>query len=213
MENIELKNIDLEFLSYYFTPPVIMLLNNHNISNLEELFREIKNVTFLSKIRNFDCSIELIGTTRILKCEYLNEDPLISLDDETIVPDVLYELLGFSTKVRHSLLRSEFSENAKDFFEKMRKPHVESSLKRINHLGEKSINEIMHKVGVVFQYYDNKRKDLQNCSENEEDEIMNLLIKRLTELRAEKKRIDEETDLVLWEIQQRLAEPKKLELK
>lgn len=198
-EIIENKNV--ESLQYYFTNKVLSYLNSKNIKTLGQLFTFVdKNKDNLSE--ETIAYKEIINTTKILRCKYYNEDPLINIEDVNLVSKDLYNLLGFSIRTSNALNRAYFCDNAQEFFTKFKNDTLEIELKNVKGLGMVSRMEIMKKVSIVMKYY------LKNQSKSLED-----LKRELENLKDLRILLDDKINLIKEEINMALANQEKRVLK
>ena len=107
-------------------------------------------------------------------------------------------MFGFTNRTANALRRT--GTNAKELFRIMRSETPQLELENIRYLGDSGVREIMEKVKIVMDYHD-KHKN--------QDESLEQLNAELQRLREEKRKIDEQTDIVLAKIQEKLMSQSK----
>lgn len=198
----EYKDISIMNLNMYFSIAVINALAKMNIATLEDLFvvstkQEFISLCYKSKFRN-----EILGTTKILKCKYLNEDPEINIDDEE-QPFISYaRMLGFSTRAINVLRRGGWSDYSfKGFIERMNEVNIDQRLSRLRNMGDSTKSEILLKVKIITDYYSKKKdvNDSKQDSENDSSDINNIkkLYDELKQLIDERKILDSKIEFVM----------------
>lgn len=219
----DFNNISINNLSMYFTHPILQLLEKLNIKTLGQLFKESQQPNFITNIQKSAVHQELMGTIKLLRCKYLKYDPLIDINDEEMTVLEMSASLGLSTRAYNGLKRGGilYDVNVKQFFEKMRDPSIRLKLQRVRNLGEAAITEILLKVGIVIDYYDNVKNKSENIVTAENGKIEEInptlteadtlesLNAELQRLREERKRIDAQTDIILAKIQEKMLEQSK----
>ncbi len=191
------QNIKLKDLSTFFSYLTLQDLEGMGVFNLYQLFvmeECVDSYVNLESLRFYD---EAIGTARLLKCEYLQEDPCIDINDEQMNPQELYKLLGFRAHVKRALLLENFCNNAKEYFEKMQQPDIKYTLSRMWHIGPKLIDEIMQKTNIVLNY---------NRIFNPKKALYEDTLTKLKQLRGELKDLNKQRNLVREEICQLKAQ-------
>lgn len=160
-KNVNL-NINIEELNNIFTAKHIEILLSKNITTLEKLFSTY-DTGFLGVIigENSFYRNEIINTTKILKCKYLNVDPMI---DEKSEEHVYYLMgnIGISNSKSNCFRRMD-SCSIDDFFKLVRSGHAIKELRKLRGLGEKTINEIINRVEIIVEYHD-------KCNNNDFEE-------------------------------------------
>lgn len=210
---LELKNIDINNLTVFFSTSILKQLTNYGITNLEQLFAFAMTPDFVTYFNRCAIWDEVSNTIRLLRCKYLHEDPLIDINDEQIESEELYKFLGFSTRSTHCLQRIDFCKNAKEFFEKMRNPLERVKLNRVRNLGENSLREILEKSNIVIHYYENLKEREERPKNLEkvelDDNTLESLNTELKRLQEERKRVDNRIDIVIAKIQEKILEQSK----
>lgn len=136
-----------------FNNEALKKLSNLGIFTLNDLFNKSREPNFSTDIQATSSLYDhIIGTIKILKCKYLNEDPLINI--ASLEHDELGGKLGLSTRTSTALRRSYIS--GEILIEIMTSMDIGRDLGRIRNLGETSLNELMTKYYIVTEYYKNK---------------------------------------------------------
>lgn len=204
----EIRNISINNLSIFFSSPSLEQITKLGITNLGELFVQSKTVEFIDYFKHLEIFNEVINTTGLLRCKYLNEKPLIAINEEKFNGNDeynFYKRFGLSKRCVTALSRKNFCNSSKEFFLKMQSHNIENELMKARNLGERGKNEIIAKASIVINYYQLNEKNIINSehdSNNNED--LKELYKELGELRQASKEIDEKTDIVLAKIQEKL---------
>lgn len=201
----EYKDISIMNLNMYFSIAVINALAKMNIVTLEDLFaaslkEEFISLCYKSKFRN-----EIIGTTKILKCQYLNEDPEMDINDEEQSFASYVGMLGLSTRAINVLRRSGWSDlTFKEFINKMNEDNIDQRLNHLRNMGDSTKTEILLKVRIITDYYSSK-KDEQNSNhfiETNSSDLSNIkkLYEELRELINERKKLDSKIEFVMSQL-------------
>lgn len=204
----EIRNISINNLSIFFSSPSLEQIAKLGITNLGELFVQSKTIEFIDYFKQSEVFNEVINTIGLLRCKYLNEKPLIAINEEKFHGNDeynFYKKFGLSKRSVTALSRKNFCNSSKEFFLKMQLLNVEDELMKTRHLGERGKNEIIAKASIITNYYQLNEKSIINSehdSNNNED--LKELYKELEELRQASKEIDEKIDIVLAKIQEKL---------
>ena len=169
---IEYKNIFLSDLgNRYFSIPAMKLLNEVNIHTLQELFsyEETDLKVKLSKARvtiNIQSQNEIIGTRRILRCKYLNEDPKVSFN----TPNRLNIAVDFGLSARsvNALYYGKY--DSLKFFDVIRNNEY-SKLALIRNIGTTGVEEIKNKTSIAYEYY---MKHFESTNDNKIYSLLSL---------------------------------------
>lgn len=183
----------LQSISWFFSPTALKHLEKFGVINLGQLFTLVDCPDFATLFSSSVAFREIKGTTKLLKCKFLNEDPLIDESDEELTVDELSSMFGFTNRTTNAFRRT--GTTAKRFFEIMRSETPQLELENIRYLGDSGVREIMEKAKIVMDYHD------QHKNQDESLEQLNAELQRLIE---ERRKIDEQTDLVLAKIQEKL---------
>jgi len=185
------KNIKLVDLKNFFSINALNLLGQYHVFTLEELFKSFEDEEFLKLLQfnrtksNFRILVEINGTTKILRCKYLNEDPNIDFNNYV-------DSFGFSSRVARALtLYSNRDVSIEDLFD-MAKTNTFHKLINRREIGLAAIDEISNKIMIAYNYYGDriKKKDIV--------ELLSELQKLLLEL--EKNMSEENYNLVVQNI-------------
>ena len=200
------SNIRLESLSGLLTDASLKLLAQNNISTVGDLLKVSDNSALYGMILNNPKAVytEIRGAIRLLKCKFMNIDPLIEfVDTEDAYKDMRQfgREIGFSTRAENVLCRGGIS--PKKLYEIMHNPGEQASLYRIRNAGESIVQEIIYKTTIVTDFYDKKEKQQENANEDETIEALN---EELAQVRAEIQRLNARTDEILAKIQEKMLE-------
>ncbi|MBO4245743.1 MAG: hypothetical protein J5892_03270 [Bacilli bacterium] len=151
MDRIEkegLNTIRLETLVDYFTPENIGFLADHHFYCLGDLFEAANQANFYEMFKNEQKQyMDIVGSIKILKCKYLDEDPFIDINDSyTRIEEVAFRM-GFKFQTRKELVDNKIK-TVKELFELVNK----NGFNENHFFSPSSINEIKAKCGVVFNY-------------------------------------------------------------
>ena len=199
----EIANIYIQDVHEYFSSNAQAALESIGIYTLGELLSVSSKKEFAKELADKKVFSEIIGTIKILRCKYLNEDPLIDLNDEELDLPELFKSLGFSTRATNCLMRSAFCRDSKSFLEKLSSPSAAQDLKGVRNLGRGGSLEVMTKVKVVLDYYRNKEN--QDSASNPLDELKELN-QELQRLIAIRDKYDSLINGVISKIQEKLEE-------
>ena len=220
----DFTTIPLANITGLFTSSTLTILLDSGIITIGDLFSQSTKSNFIGSLGKISLAQtdEILGTTKILRCKYLDEDPLIDEDDSLDMQTICYKF-GFSIRVRNCL-QSYFNwgESPK-FFETMRNQEERDYvLRRIRNMGQVGIEEVINKTQIVFDYHDrHKSKETessdiekhQGISDSEtsgtNDETLESLNEELLRLKEEMQRLTVRTDEILSKIQQKMMEQSK----
>lgn len=224
-ENFMKKNlneISIDDLSYFFSHSALNFLMENQIYSLAS-FLDLANMPdVLLKLTGKSFYEEITGTYRVLRCKYLNEDPFIDIYDDEKNSVEIFPKLGLSVRSARALKRSYagriwgYSGGSKEdwsvkrFFEVMGDPHIDKKLMNIRNLGIVSIQEILHKVQIVLEYYDTLEKDEPLVSNSEKQiDTLESLRTELYSLIEERNQIDQKIHRILSIIEEKEQEKPK----
>ena len=217
--------IPLVNLTGFFTSNTLAILQNNGIITIGDLFVRSSKPNFIDSLGKINKNItnEILGAIKLLRCKYLDEDPLIEEDDSLDMETIRYKF-GFSIRVWNALIRYGFNwkENLK-FFETMRNQEERDYvLRRIRNMGPVGIEEVINKTQIVFDYHDrHKAKETESSDVEKHHEHSNTetashtgetlesLNEELLRLREEMQRLTARTDEILSKIQQKMMEQSK----
>lgn len=160
---IEYKEISISDLgSRYFSIPAIKLLNEVNIYTLQDLFlyeeTDIKEI--LSKARvtvNIQTQNEIIGTRRILRCKYLNENPKIPFNTPNRL-DIAVDF-GLSARAVNALYYGKY--DSLKLYDIIRNNEY-GKLTIVRNIGPNVSEEIKTKTSIAYDYYMNHCESIGN---------------------------------------------------
>lgn len=207
-----IKNIELNTLNI-IEPNTLKIFKTFGINNLGELFDVQDTPAFreyceeyINKHTYYEFCISLynrniINTIRLLRCKYLDEAPLIEIDDEQMDINELFDLLAFSGRTSRALIRSHIFSgiNAKEYFKIIQNNNIKRILFKVRNLGKESIFEIIEKTNIIIDYY----KRHSNEKVQDEDNEIEYLKNELQRLREESEKIDVQIDTIIEKIQEK----------
>jgi len=183
----------------YLTTPARLILNNIGIFTLKDLFsvneKELKQrLDNLKTIFNSSTINEIIGTARLLRCQYLDEDPKISLDDPSKL-DLKIDF-GFSARTAGSLLRwPEYVPYKVDPLEAV----INQDYKKISRargIGLETVEEIKLKMTILSNYYKKRSsQEIINFENSTPQKSTSELLSELKQMRQEVKKTTDEKQI------------------
>lgn len=165
----EFKDISLSNLSVYFSTPAQTALKKFNVNTLQDLFTIYDNEKYIEYFGTYKMYDEITNTIRLLRCKFLNETPIISIDDEPVEYEDILNLLGFSAmdkkafglgdgyasykKMAYDIFKNVKS--TKDFFDTLLQnaDDIKYGLNHSSGIGPKTIEEIEAKVNIILEKY------------------------------------------------------------
>ncbi len=195
----------LDKYSDFFSAYALKFLNKNGITNLEGLFNWTNNLSLLSFFPN-NCSSsikmykEIYGTSKLLKCYYFNENPMLDIYKPLTMKeqiDFLYEM-GLSVKSANCLARANFTRDKILLF--FKNNTIEEELVKVESLGRRSINEIILKFKILIDYYDKNPKI---------DDEINDLVFELNILYQQRNTIDQK----IYTLEDKIENMKRLRIK
>lgn len=195
-------NIRLESLSGLLTNNSLNFLSQYNIVTVGDILKVSDNSALYNIILNDTKEVykQIRGAIRLLKCKFMNIDPLIEFIDTEDIKTFCNEI-GFSTRTTNVLIRNGIT--PMDLYEIMHNPTEQASLYRIKNSGDSTVQEIIFKTTILTDFYDKKEKTTT------EDETIEALERELDQVRAEIQRLNTRTDEILAKIQQKKQEKAK----
>lgn len=178
----------------YFTFNAIKALNEVGIYTLKDLFscEEKELINSLKEIRvkeNIHLKNEIIGTIKILRCQFLNEDPKVPFNEPSKID---YKTdFGLSRSSLNVILRLPYSINKHDIFDIIVNKDYEL-LRDVRGAGNRVIDEIKLKTSIAFDYH---KKHNSQVSAKEPIETEDMKNKSLSELRELYLELQRKTDL------------------
>lgn len=168
----------------------INILKRKDINNLNELFYLYDSGRMAEIFDPYKRQYsEMMGVTRLLKCKYLDVDPMIDENSNEKLEDILNKM-GLPLTIMRSLTRagyfsdSNFGKTVSDFFAMVRSNDFEDLLK-VRSMGQGKIDILTAYARIVTDYHDNHINDLEN---NDDMIVM---------LSDENKRLDNEINVAL----------------
>lgn len=181
-ENISLQELKGCKFSYH----AIVLLNTVNIYTLSDLFSKSDEPNFVdllnSSKNNFTILLrnEILGTTKLLRCKYLNEEPHISFDAPYNI-DITSDF-GFTQRAINILNRGGYT-NMK--LCEMIKQKNYYKLLGLNQSGKVAVEEIESKTQIAYQYYQKKSTIDKKADSLEELKELFIELDRLRKIELE----------------------------
>lgn len=203
----EFENISINDLGHFFVREEISELNKIGIINLSQLFKLYDDSNFSNDIKfnNFEQRMvykKIFIGIKLLKCKYLDEDPLIDENIEDI--NIICLRLGLSKNSCNSLRRFKIHEPNFNFFELMRESDALNKICKIRNIGEVFAKEIYERAIIVVNYHDKHKDDKKDIiDENSEKETLEYLYDELKKLREENARIEKEINIILGKIEEK----------
>ena len=198
----EIANIHIRDLYEFFSSNAQTTLEEAKIHTLGDLFKLSEKQDFARYFIDKKAFNEIFGTAKILRCKFLGEDPLISIESEELEPLELYHKLGFSTRVINALRHNPYCTSTKSFLEKVTSPDAEKKLKGIRNLGPNGAKEVITKTNIVIDYYKNK-ESLK--TDNTEETAIQELNDELQKLIAIRNRYEQMIKGTIEKIQEKLV--------
>lgn len=158
------RNIQLSELENFFSNNALILLKEYEIFTLEDLFIQFEFESFLQAFgasctkSNARLHNEIFGTTRLLRCKYLDENPNIPFDNvQSFINSV-----GFSSRIVSALIRncSNCIHISIEYLFDMAKDDNFYELSKIRGIAEVGIQEIRNKIMIVYKYYKDSEKSV-----------------------------------------------------
>lgn len=204
--NPDYSSLRLESIAGLLTEASLKVLAEQNILTVGDLLSVSDNNAFYGMILNNPKATykEIRGAIRLLKCKYLDIDPMITFED---TGDAYKDMrnfgkeIGFSTRSENVLWRAGIS--PKKLYELMGDPNIESRLYHIRNAGNNAVQEILLKMTILTEFYDKKEKKEATATEDETIEALN---EELAQVRAEIQRLNTRTDEILAKIQEKMLE-------
>lgn len=206
----EFESISMNELNSFFSFGAIELLQKMNVNNLSQLFqlsdKGILDSNFPIRFYN-----HIFRGIKLLRCKYLDEDPLIDIKKKNI--DSNCEYLGLTVRSYTCLSRyfRYVSDNSNiNLFDFIREPNSFVKLHKIRNMGEKSAKEVYERAMIVIDYYDRHKEDNKVVvNESNEKETLEYLYVELKRLREENARIDKEIGVILGKIEEKTLKDSK----
>lgn len=204
--NLEYSSIRLESIAGLLTKTSLKVLAEQNILTVGDLLSVSDNNAFHGMILNNSKATykEIRGAIRLLKCKYLDIDPMITFEDTGDASKDIRNFakeIGLSTRSENVLARGRIS--PKELYELIGDPNRESKLYHIRNAGNNAVQEILLKMTILTEFYDKKEKKEATATEDETIEALN---EELEQVRAEIERLNTRTDEILAKIQEKMLE-------
>ena len=147
---VGLTTIKIANLNNYFSQKLINKITSLEIDNVAMLIAFSETPEYITSF-SVEEAIEVYGSVTILKCKYLNIDPVIHLNNPSMAIEELSALLGFRKDIRKKLKDMDL--------------HYVGDLLRIIYLGKlpkEEFGEVYEKLRVVDKF--NAKADEQSVS-------------------------------------------------
>lgn len=193
-----IKNIMINDLENLFSLHTINLIKQYGIFTLRDLIIIVDNpilcIEYFGITAYYD---EIVNTVRLLKCKYLNEDPIININDEQECSEEFFKLLGLRVLSQYFLSFWK-GKSVKDFFSSINEASTEKQLMRIRNFGKQQVGSLIERANIVLDYY---AKHSENTI-SPTNEALKSAIEEFKKLKDERQRLDEQMELVLQKIQE-----------
>lgn len=195
------QNITIDSLGDLFTINIIRLLNKYNVITLADLIKVVDNPTlcieYFGNSRYYD---EIVNTTRLLKCKYLDEDPMIDINDEEKASIEFLKSLGVRPNYR--LLYYFENKSIKEVFALAKKEDITDKLMKINSVGKTIAQSTVNRVNIISDYYERHPEKIPSPVIDEELSSVSLeeVYAELKRLKEEKEKLDSQIEIVLRKI-------------
>lgn len=205
--NEDFINMRLNTIPTLFMNGTLAYLEERDIYTIGDLLNKTQNKEFNSEVLKDSVVFykEITTALKLLKCKYLNIDPLVDLTiNENTTMDDVCEMFGFDARVTSSVKRKGYT--PKEFFDLLKDDEMEFKLRTIRNLGTLGIEQIMFKTSIILNYYENKKNNEKNMTE---DETIESLTKELLQTKEEIQRLNSRVDEILLKIQEKTLGKKK----
>lgn len=146
------SNIKLSSLTGLFcNSNALDFLKGYEIITVGDLLEKSVKEDFYKALKaNKNTYRDVVNAIKLLKCKYLDVDPLIRIDEDDSILDFGNEI-GLSTKAIYALARKQVT--IKELINMIKKGTTKTELAGAYNLGEKGISEIVFKTSIVVDYY------------------------------------------------------------
>lgn len=192
--------IKIETLGGLLSETNISFLKKHGVMTIEDLLQKSQNRDLYKMILDENVSgyKEIDVAIKLIKCKYLDVDPMIEFDPEKTMEETAVDF-GFSTRVKKCLMKKIYTQ--KEFLDILGDKHKEEKLLDIKNMGEKGVKEVIVKSSIILDYYD-RHKNIDERKAKEEE--LKTLYEELDQVQAEIRRIEERSDELLFKLQEKL---------
>lgn len=201
----EVYNIKIEEVEIFFSSWNMKFLKNRGINTLGQLFKFVDNENNFRNIPKIK-EDEIVNTTNILRCKYLNEDPEFDLDSkdthnyEKKTFDQTHQLINMGLS-GSNLLRQIVNHRKDTLKETLEYFVITNNISNLTGVGPKRKKEFVAKATIILDYYKEKDDDHKRDIE----ELTNLNNK-LNELIEKKKLLDKEINSIMNSISSKTNE-------
>ena len=202
------SQLGTKYFDCLFSSHTINVMRMHGIFSLGGLISESRKPSTMSSIMNSSKTVynEILVALKYLNCLYLGYNPNITFDENKPIKETLEEF-GFTKKAR-SIIENKCS-TTKAFYDLIKSDNIAKELIDPENVDKKSIREIIYKVSIVLNYYENIQNREDIVAENEEIKLYNEELEKINiETNMLKQRISD-LDERAEEIQEILREKDK----
>lgn len=198
----EFENISLSELRYFFHPLRIKVLNKIGVNNLSDFF-QLSDNKLIDIFKDPYVAYRMLSAKKLLKCKYLDEDPLIDMNSDN---RKIYEMLGMGDF--HGEFCDYLEKENLNIFEFVRKCSNDSlycatALKDLRIHSFRIYESLYPRAMIVIDYYDKHKDDSKiEVNEGNEKEILESLYAELKRLKEENARIDNQISVILQKIEE-----------
>lgn len=201
----ESANIRLDSIPELLTADALKLLNNKEIYTVGDLLEKSQNPEFSGEFIKGKLIREVRGVINLLKCKYLNIDPLIDIySDDKIFLGFWTSSIGICSRTDRAFAIHGIT--PKKFYEMMHSKFAIDQLYKIPNIGDRAVSEIMFKGGIIADFYDKKKQRREVATE---DETIDDLNNELKQIKEEIEKLNKKTDMIIAKIQKKLLENNK----
>ncbi len=146
------SNIKLSSLTGLFcNSNALEFLKGYEIITVGDLLEKSVKEDFYNALKaNKNTYRDIVNAIKLLKCKYLDVDPLVRIDEDDSILDFGNEI-GLSTKAIYALARKQVT--IEELINMIKNGTTKTELAGAYNLGEKGINEIVFKTSIVVDYY------------------------------------------------------------
>lgn len=146
------SNIKLSSLTGLFcNSNALECLKNYGILTVGDLLQIAGDEDFYETLKtNKNTYKDVMTAVRLLKCKYLDIDPLVTIEDGDSILEFGAKI-GLSTKAIYALARKHVT--IEQLISIIKNDSAKEELAGAHNLGQKGINEIVFKTSIVVEYY------------------------------------------------------------
>lgn len=209
--NINAANIPLASLPplFSFNSSLLSFLSMNNIKTIGDLSIKYQNnelFNLLGKNKFSGYYFDILSTIKLLRCKYLNIDPLVDFNPDKPIRETLDDF-GLSRRTKSVIMQS--FNNSQMFLDILKDKEMVSKLSSIPEMNYYMLEEIIFKISIIINYYKNKKKAKENLTD---DEMIALLNDELIQTQNELNNINNQVTGVLGAIKEEQNKEKKVVL-